>query len=106
MSSDSSSEFSDFPIPPSVQTRTIPAAVGSRMGNGLLAAEDIQTGEDVVYSKTPLVAVLDTPTLENICSGCFGRKQVVNVLDEFGNASKLKACNGCHVTRYCDRVSW
>lgn len=69
------------------------------MGNGLFATKDINVGEDVLKTNRPFVAVLDTPKLEDTCSGCFGKKQF------FDGAKPPKACTGCKVVRYCDRVS-
>lgn len=68
------------------------------MGNGLFATADINPGEDVLHIKTPFVAVLDSPRLEDTCAGCYGKRQM-----ETGN--DLKACTGCRVVKYCDRVS-
>ncbi|CAG8890936.1 unnamed protein product [Penicillium egyptiacum] len=82
---------------PSVTTRTVPQPAPNGMGNGLFATTDINPGEDVLHIKTPFVAVLDSPRLEDTCAGCFGKRQV-----ETGN--ELKACTGCRVVKYCDRV--
>jgi hypothetical protein len=68
------------------------------MGNGLFATSDIKVGEDVLHAKVPFVAVLDTSRLEDTCSGCFGKRQMEN-------SAELKACTGCRVVKYCDRVS-
>jgi SET and MYND domain-containing protein len=68
------------------------------MGNGLFAKTDIKPGEDVLHIKTPFVAILDSPRLEDTCAGCFGKRQM-----DTGN--ELKACTGCRVVKYCDRVS-
>ena len=84
---------------PAVVTKTVPGPAPDGMGNGLFATGDIKVGEDVVYAKTPFVAVLDSPRLEDTCAGCFGKRQME------GNAD-LKACTGCRVVRYCDRVSF
>lgn len=99
-----------LPISPSVQTKTAPAAVGSGMGNGLVASTDIQVGENVVYAKTPFVAVLDGERLGDICSGCFGKKQKGDKFNVYKRGDgkyqhQLKACKGCNVAKYCDRVS-
>lgn len=83
---------------PSVTTRTVPQPAPNGMGNGLFATTDINPGEDVLHIKTPFVAVLDSPRLEDTCAGCFGKRQA-----ETGN--ELKACTGCRVVKYCDRVS-
>ncbi|CAI7611766.1 unnamed protein product [Penicillium discolor] len=82
---------------PSVTTRTVPQPAPNGMGNGLFATTDINPGEDVLHIKTPFVAVLDSPRLEDTCAGCFGKRQM-----ETGN--ELKACTGCRVVKYCDRA--
>lgn len=84
--------------PSSVTTKTVSRPAPDGMGNGLFATEALKVGEDVLHAKTPFVAVLDSPRLDDTCSGCFGRKQME------GNA-ELKACTGCRVVKYCDRVS-
>ncbi|KAJ5739302.1 Zinc finger MYND-type [Penicillium manginii] len=81
---------------PSVSTKTEPRSSGG-MGNGLFATSDIKVGEDVLHAKVPFVAVLDTSRLEDTCSGCFGKRQMEN-------SAELKACTGCRVVKYCDRV--
>ena len=83
---------------PSLTTRTVVHTAPNGMGNGLFATDDIKIGEDVIHAKVPFVAVLDTPRLEDTCAGCFGKKQL-----ETGGG--LKACTGCRVVKYCDRVS-
>ncbi|KAJ5867215.1 hypothetical protein N7534_001768 [Penicillium rubens] len=82
---------------PSVITRTVPQPAPNGMGNGLFATAPINPGEDVLHIKTPFLAVLDSPRLEDTCAGCFGKRQV-----ETGN--ELKACTGCRVVKYCDRT--
>ncbi|KAF7716221.1 Uncharacterized protein PECH_005112 [Penicillium ucsense] len=74
-----------------------PGPAPNGMGNGLFATKDIPIGQNVVHAKQPLVAVLDTPRLEDTCSGCFGKRQM-----ETGTA--LKACTICRIARYCDRT--
>ena len=88
---------SQIPLP-SVTTKTVPGPAPNGMGNGLFATENIKVGEDVMHAKSPFVAVLDKPRLDDTCSGCFGRRQMEG--DAF-----LKACTGCRVVKYCDRVS-
>lgn len=83
---------------PSVTTKTVPSPAPNGMGNGLFATTDIKVGEDVVHAKVPFVAVLDKPRLDDTCSACFGKRQM-----ETG--TELKACTGCRVVKYCDRVS-
>lgn len=86
---------------PSVHTRTTPGPAPNGLGNGLFASDDIRTGEDVLRISVPFVAVLDTPRLSDTCSGCFGKRQL-NV----GADLDLRACTGCQVVKYCDRVSF
>lgn len=83
---------------PSVHTKTTPGPAGNGMGTGLFASSDLGTGEDILRISVPFVAVLDTPRLEDTCSGCFGRRQ--SVADQVD----LKACTRCQVVKYCDRV--
>lgn len=71
------------------------------MGTGLFASTDMQTGDDVLYIKTPFIAVLDTPRLEDTCAGCFGKRMAQ---EEALAHIELKACTGCRVVRYCDKV--
>ncbi|KAJ5133454.1 hypothetical protein N7526_004819 [Penicillium atrosanguineum] len=82
---------------PSVTTKTEPRSAPDGMGNGLFATSNIKVGEDVVHARVPFVAVLDSPRLEDTCSGCFGKKQM-------GGETDLKACTGCRVVKYCDRA--
>ncbi|KAL2004381.1 hypothetical protein VTN02DRAFT_2027 [Thermoascus thermophilus] len=82
---------------PSVHTRTTLRPAPGGMGTGLFATSDISPGQDVLHIKTPFVAVLDTPRLEDTCSGCFGRKQMEET-------KKLRACTGCRIVRYCDKA--
>lgn len=84
---------------PSVTTKTVPGPAPNGMGNGLFATTDIKVGEDVVHANVPFVAVLDKPRLDDTCSACFGKRQM-----EAG--TELKACTGCRVVKYCDRVSF
>ena len=90
--------------PPSVQTKATarPVAV---MGTGLFASTKVQACEDVIFSKSPFVAVVETPQLGDTCSGCFGRRQL---LEEAGGENhhgvELKRCVGCRVVKYCDKV--
>jgi len=84
---------------PSVHTRTVPGLAPNGLGTGLFASENIRTGEDVLRISAPFVAVLDTPRLSDTCSGCFGKRQLYAGAD-----LDLRACTGCQVVKYCDRV--
>lgn len=83
---------------PSVTTKTAPRPAPNGMGNGLFATSDIGPGDTVLHIEAPFVAILDSPRLKDTCAGCFGKRQM-----ETGN--ELKACTGCRVVKYCDRVS-
>lgn len=86
---------------PSVHTKTTPSPAPNGLGTGLFASSDIHTGEDILRISSPFVAVLDTPRLSDTCSGCFGKRQ----LNADADQADLKACTGCQVVKYCDRVS-
>ncbi|RAH86414.1 SET and MYND domain protein [Aspergillus japonicus CBS 114.51] len=79
-------------------TRTTPSIAPDGLGRGLFAATDISPGQDVLHISTPFVAVLDTHQLENICSGCLGRRQLEK------EDRRLKGCTGCQVVKYCDKT--
>lgn len=84
---------------PGVFTDTTPGPAPNGLGQGLFATKAIPAGGDVLNIKTPFVAVLDTERLGDTCSGCFGRRYFG------GDDVSLRACTGCRVLRYCDRVS-
>lgn len=99
MNSDQNTIMSSPNPLPSVTTKTVPRPASNGMGNGLFASAHIKTGEDVLHVKVPFLAVLDSPRLQDTCSGCFGKKQ----LDA---GTELKTCTGCRVMKYCDKVGW
>ncbi|BCS03546.1 S-adenosylmethionine-dependent methyltransferase [Aspergillus luchuensis] len=78
--------------------KTTPQPAPGGLGRGLFASTDIAVGEDVLHIPVPFVAVLDTEHLGEVCSGCFGQRQ----LEEEGIA--LKGCRGCGVVKYCDKT--
>lgn len=84
---------------PSVYTRGYPAP-SPGAGTGIFAAVDIPVGGTVMLIQRPFVAVLDTERLPDTCSGCLGQHHCsrdVNI--------ELKACTGCRVVKYCNKVS-
>lgn len=85
---------------PGLHTKTTAGPAPNGMGTGLFATAEIGTGEDVLNIQLPFSAVLDTPRLEDTCSGCFGKRQLEG--EEVG--TQLRACTGCGVARYCDKV--
>lgn len=85
---------------PGVYTKTKSAATDG-MGKGLFATTNINTGEDVVRISSPFVAVLNTPQLDDTCSGCLGKRHAFK-----DKPVDLKACVGCQVVKYCDKVNY
>ncbi|KAL4998059.1 hypothetical protein BDV10DRAFT_78876 [Aspergillus recurvatus] len=86
---------------PSVKTKATPRPDPNGLGRGLFAYTDIRTCDDILHIQDPFVAVLKTERLEDTCSGCFGKKH----LDSYsGHEVVLKACTGCRVVKYCDRL--
>ncbi|RAK91029.1 SET and MYND domain protein [Aspergillus costaricaensis CBS 115574] len=81
-----------------MNTKTTPQPAPGGLGRGLFASTDIAVGEEVLHLPVPFVAVLDTEHLGEVCSGCFGQRQ----LEEEGIA--LKGCRGCGVVKYCDKT--
>ncbi|PWY70052.1 SET and MYND domain protein [Aspergillus eucalypticola CBS 122712] len=81
-----------------MNTKTAPQPAPGGLGRGLFASTDIAVGEDVLHIPVSFVAVLDTEHLGEVCSGCFGQRQ----LEEEGIA--LKGCRGCGVVKYCDKT--
>ncbi|OJJ71851.1 hypothetical protein ASPBRDRAFT_125353 [Aspergillus brasiliensis CBS 101740] len=81
-----------------MNTKTTPQPAPGGLGRGLFASTDIAVGEEVLHIPVPFVAVLDTEHLGDVCSGCFGQRQ----LEEEGIA--LKGCRGCGVVKYCDKT--
>lgn len=78
-------------------TNSKPGPASTSQGNGLFASQPIQPGDVILHIQSPFVAVLDTQRLTDTCSGCFGKRQVEN-------EAETRACTGCQVVRYCDRV--
>ncbi|KAI2839093.1 hypothetical protein CBS11350_7797 [Aspergillus niger] len=81
-----------------MNTKTTPQPAPGGLGRGLFASTDIAVGEEVLHIPVPFVAVLDTEHLGEVCSGCFGQRQ----LEEEGIA--LKGCRGCGIVKYCDKT--
>ncbi|PYH47591.1 S-adenosylmethionine-dependent methyltransferase [Aspergillus saccharolyticus JOP 1030-1] len=85
-------------FPHTIPIRTTPLAAPDGLGRGLFATTNVAAGADVLHVSTPFVAVLDTHQLGQICSGCFGRRQ----LDD--EDRRLRGCTGCQVVKYCDKI--
>jgi SET and MYND domain-containing protein len=74
-------------------------------GTGLFAATNIYSGMNVCSFPNSWVAVLDTARLADTCSNCLGAKSYQAQELAAKNNAPLKTCSGCHVVRYCDKVS-
>src|SRR5438046_254933 len=74
-------------------------------GTGLFATTTIGSGMNVCSLPTSLVAVLDTSRLADTCSNCFGTKSCLAQEITTKREVQLKTCSGCHVVKYCDKVS-
>lgn len=75
-------------------------------GNGLFASKDIPAGDLILRVDRPLLAVLDSPHLNDACSNCFvwvPRGGAAADGDERDNVT-LRACTGCKIVRYCGKV--
>lgn len=85
---------------PSVYTRGYPSP-SPGAGTGIFAATNIPVGGTVMLIQRPFVAVLDTERLQDTCSGCLGQHHCNRDVKV-----ELKACTGCRVVKYCNKVSW
>jgi hypothetical protein len=77
-------------------------------GWGLYANKDISTREDILCIARPLVISPDIPRLKDTCYYCLGYDDGMWNHDPdtmFIKAKKLQICTGCHVVRYCSKVS-
>ena len=77
-------------------------------GRGLYASADIPARKPVIIIQRPLLITLDIPRLKDTCYFCLGYdddvKNYPNTAIWEGD-SKLQLCTGCHVVRYCSKVS-
>ncbi len=84
-------------LPSHIQQRSISPA-----GNGLSTIKAIDAGEEVLRVERPLVAVLNQGQLIWVCEWCF-----IWVPEGEGKSkTKLRACQGCRVVRYCSKVGF
>ena len=85
-------------IPSSLYTQKI-----SGKGTGLFTSSAIDAGELVFRIERPLLCVPDNRCLSEVCYHCFiwlpGGEGVVHDV-----ATKLLACSGCKVVKYCSKV--
>ncbi|KAL2857660.1 SET and MYND domain protein [Aspergillus pseudodeflectus] len=74
--------------------------IAPRIGRGLFAVADFDTGDDLLHIQTPFLAVLNTERLGDTCAGCFGKRQFEKTSQEI----QLRYCSGCQIPKYCDRT--
>lgn len=75
-------------------------------GNGLFATKQIKLENSILSVDRPLMLALDTPRLKDTCYHClmFMEKSGELKRADQSQAKTLKACAGCSVVRYCDKV--
>lgn len=88
-----------------VKSKSTPTA-----GRSLFTTRDIGEGEEITRGR-PFAAALDSKHLQHTCEHCFlwlpDGPQGGSRFDEkpLDGLTKLKACLGCRVVRYCTKVS-
>ena len=85
-------------LPSHIVTKPVPKA-----GNGLFTEETIGAGEEIFCIERPLVSVLDSPRLQDICATCF-RKETAGIDELDSVKTDLNRCLGCKVVKYCSKV--
>jgi hypothetical protein len=75
-------------------------------GTGLFAARQIKLSEAILSVDQPLMLALDTPRLNDTCYYCllFLERPGSIGRNDKAETKTLKACTGCKVVRYCDKV--
>lgn len=90
-------------FPPHIFTKQAP----NNAGNGLFSSQAIDACTEIFRIDRPLVSVLDSRHLKDACSNCYvwvpdhGMGQMGG---EQGRDVKLRACQGCKISRYCTKV--
>lgn len=77
-------------------------------GWGLYANSDIAARDPIISLQRPLVISLDISRLKDTCYLCMGYHSELSRHPEAADRaeeSKLQICSGCHVVRYCSKVS-
>ena len=72
-------------------------------GNGLFASYDIEPGSQVLTIARPLIAIPDTPHLEDTCSNCFIWAPG-SIAGGHRDVDRVMPCTSCKVVRYCGKV--
>jgi hypothetical protein len=78
----------------------------SEAGTGLFAARQIKLNEAILSVDQPLMLALDTPRLNDTCYCCllFLERSGSIKRNDKAETKTLKACTGCKIVRYCDKV--
>jgi hypothetical protein len=89
-----------------IEKSNVMAKSTTEAGNGLFATRQIKLNNTVLSVGQPLMLALDTPRLNDTCYCChlFMEKSAQMKRDGKIKAKTLKACTGCTVVRYCDKV--
>ncbi|KAL3489722.1 SET and MYND domain protein [Aspergillus germanicus] len=74
--------------------------IAPRIGRGLFASADFDTGDDILHIQTPFLAILNTKKLDSTCAGCFGKRYLGKTPEEI----QLRYCSSCQVPKYCDKT--
>ena len=98
------------PFPPLSQTVSqdrISIKKDAHNGKGVFAAKQISLNTPILSVTRPLIVALDTQRLKDTCYHCHDWRE--RSFREGKNSTRdevpLKACTGCKVVRYCNKVS-
>jgi hypothetical protein len=89
-----------------IEKSNVTAKPTAESGNGLFATKQIKLENSILSVDRPLMLALDTPRLKDTCYHCliFMEKSGELKRADQSQAMTLKACAGCSVVRYCDKV--
>jgi hypothetical protein len=88
-----------------IQTNVVSKST-PRAGTGLFAARQIKLNEVILSVNQPLMLALDTARLNDTCYCCLLFREKPGSIKRIDKAETktLKACTGCKIVRYCDKV--
>lgn len=89
-----------------IESDNVVAKPTTDAGNGLFATRQIKLNNPVLSVDQPFMFALDTPRLKDTCYGCYVSldKSARLKYDDRAKVKTLRACTGCRVARYCDKV--
>ncbi len=95
------------PLPQFVQRKYVTSKPTPEAGNGLFAVASIALSEPILEIRRPLTQALDTARLKDTCYHCLKLAEKGSVMkdDEKGQGKILRACTGCGIVRYCNKVT-